>query len=93
MCRLYGNLSTSIAESLIIEGETYREGRSTDLNHFLMTDRNEFPISVDPRIRVWRLLLSIIDFVLSFVVISFIGFVLTLFPHLNRTGRPCKRRR
>jgi hypothetical protein len=32
-------------------------------------------------------LLSVIDFFLSFVVISFIGFVLTLFPYLNRTGK------
>lgn len=31
-------------------------------------------------------LLSVIDFFLSFVVIAFIGFVLALFPHLNRTG-------
>jgi hypothetical protein len=30
-------------------------------------------------------LLSVIDFFLSFVVIAFIGFVLALFPHLNRT--------
>ena len=32
-------------------------------------------------------LLSVIDFFLSFVVISFIGFVLALFPYLNRTGK------
>lgn len=32
-------------------------------------------------------LLSLIDFFLSFVVISFIGFVLALFPYLNRTGK------
>ena len=32
-------------------------------------------------------LLSAIDFFLSFVVISFIGFVLALFPHLNRMGK------
>ncbi len=32
-------------------------------------------------------LLSIIDFFLSFVVISFIGVVLALFPYLNRTGK------
>jgi hypothetical protein len=32
------------------------------------------------------ILLSLIDFFLSFVVIAFIGFVLALFPHLNRTG-------
>jgi hypothetical protein len=32
-------------------------------------------------------LLSVIDFFLSFVVISFIGFVLAMFPFLNRTGR------
>jgi hypothetical protein len=31
------------------------------------------------------ILLSVIDFFLSFVVIAFIGFVLALFPHLNRT--------
>ena len=31
-------------------------------------------------------LLSIIDFFLSFVVISGIGFVLSLFPYLNRLG-------
>lgn len=31
-------------------------------------------------------LLSVIDFVLSFVVISFIGFILALFPYLNRMG-------
>jgi hypothetical protein len=31
------------------------------------------------------ILLSLIDFFLSFVVIAFIGFVLALFPHLNRT--------
>ena len=31
-------------------------------------------------------LLSVIDFFLSFVVISFIGFILALFPYLNRTG-------
>jgi hypothetical protein len=30
-------------------------------------------------------LLSLIDFFLSFVVIAFIGFVLALFPHLNRS--------
>lgn len=33
------------------------------------------------------ILLSVIDFFLSFVVISFIGFVLALFPYLNRTGK------
>ena len=33
------------------------------------------------------ILLSLIDFFLSFVVISFIGFVLALFPYLNRTGK------
>ncbi len=32
------------------------------------------------------ILLSVIDFLLSFVVISGIGFVLSLFPHLNRMG-------
>jgi hypothetical protein len=32
-------------------------------------------------------LLSIIDFFLSFIVISFIGVVLALFPYLNRTGK------
>ena len=32
-------------------------------------------------------LLSVIDFFLSFIVISFIGFVLALFPYLNRTGK------
>jgi hypothetical protein len=32
-------------------------------------------------------LLSVIDFFLSFVVISFIGFVLALFPYINRTGK------
>jgi len=32
------------------------------------------------------LLLSIIDFFLSFVVISFIGFVLAMLPFLNRLG-------
>jgi hypothetical protein len=32
-------------------------------------------------------LLSIIDFFLSFIVISFVGFVLALFPYLNRTGK------
>ena len=32
------------------------------------------------------LLLSIIDFFLSFVVISFIGFVLAMLPLLNRLG-------
>lgn len=32
-------------------------------------------------------LLSVIDFFLSFIVISFIGFVLALFPHLNRMGK------
>jgi hypothetical protein len=32
-------------------------------------------------------LLSVIDFLLSFVVISFIGLVLALFPYLNRTGK------
>ena len=32
-------------------------------------------------------LLSVIDFFLSFVVIAFIGFVLALFPHLNRIGK------
>jgi hypothetical protein len=32
-------------------------------------------------------LLSIIDFFLSFVVVAFIGFVLALFPHLNRMGK------
>ena len=32
-------------------------------------------------------LLSVIDFFLSFLVIAFIGFVLALFPHLNRTGK------
>src|SRR5512144_601094 len=32
-------------------------------------------------------LLRIIDFFLSFVVISFIGVVLALFPYLNRTGK------
>ena len=32
-------------------------------------------------------LLSIIDFFLSFIVISFIGFVLALFPYLNRAGK------
>jgi hypothetical protein len=36
--------------------------------------------------------LSVIDFFLSFVAISFIGFILALFPYLNRTG-PCKGRR
>jgi hypothetical protein len=33
------------------------------------------------------ILLSVIDFFLSFIVISFIGFVLALFPHLNRFGK------
>jgi hypothetical protein len=33
------------------------------------------------------ILLSVIDFFLSFFVISFIGFVLALFPYLNRTGK------
>jgi hypothetical protein len=33
------------------------------------------------------ILLSVIDFFLSFIVISFIGFVLALFPHLNRMGK------
>jgi hypothetical protein len=33
------------------------------------------------------ILLSVIDFFLSFIVISFIGFVLALFPYLNRTGK------
>ena len=33
------------------------------------------------------ILLSVIDFFLSFVVIAFIGFVLALFPHLNRVGK------
>ena len=32
-------------------------------------------------------LLSVIDFFLSFVVISFIGFVLAMFPYINRTGK------
>ena len=32
-------------------------------------------------------LLSVIDFFLSFMAISFIGFVLALFPYLNRTGK------
>jgi hypothetical protein len=32
-------------------------------------------------------LLSVIDFFLSFIVISFIGFVLAAFPYLNRTGK------
>ncbi|MFO1372286.1 MAG: hypothetical protein U1F42_07790 [Candidatus Competibacteraceae bacterium] len=32
------------------------------------------------------ILLSIIDFFLSFVVISGIGVVLALFPHLNKLG-------
>ena len=32
-------------------------------------------------------LLSVIDFFLSFVVIAFIGVVLALFPHLNRIGK------
>ena len=32
-------------------------------------------------------LLSVIDFFLSFIVISFIGLVLALFPYLNRTGK------
>ena len=32
-------------------------------------------------------LLSVIDFFLSFIVISFIGFVLAMFPYLNRTGK------
>ena len=32
------------------------------------------------------ILLSIIDFFLSFVVISGIGFILSLFPYLNRLG-------
>ena len=32
------------------------------------------------------ILLSIINFFLSFVVISGIGFVLSLFPYLNRLG-------
>lgn len=32
-------------------------------------------------------LLSVIDFFLSFIVISFIGVVLALFPLLNRTGK------
>lgn len=33
------------------------------------------------------ILLSIIDFFLSFVVIAGIGVVLALFPHLNRLGQ------
>lgn len=33
------------------------------------------------------LVLSLIDFILSFVVIAGIGVVLTLFPLLNRLGR------
>jgi hypothetical protein len=33
------------------------------------------------------ILLSVIDFFLSFFVISFIGVVLALFPYLNRTGK------
>jgi hypothetical protein len=33
------------------------------------------------------ILLSIIDFFLSFVVIAGIGFVLALFPYLNRLGK------
>jgi hypothetical protein len=33
------------------------------------------------------IMLSIIDFFLSFIVISFIGFVLSLFPLLNRTWK------
>ena len=32
------------------------------------------------------ILLSVIDFFLSFVVIAGIGIVLTLFPYLNRLG-------
>lgn len=32
-------------------------------------------------------LLSVIDFLLSFIVISFIGFVLALFPYLNCMGK------
>ena len=44
------------------------------------------------------ILLSLVDFFLSFVVIAFIGFILALFPHLNRinaliASTPCKRRR
>lgn len=48
----------------------------------MMPDTTLIPDSV-----YGAVLLSIIDFFLSFVVISFIGFVLALFPYLNRTGK------
>ena len=44
------------------------------------------PVAVIPDSVYGAVLLSVIDFFLSFVVISFIGFILALFPYLNRTG-------
>jgi hypothetical protein len=43
-------------------------------------------VAVIPDSVYGAVLLSVIDFFLSFVVISFIGFILALFPCLNRTG-------
>ena len=43
-------------------------------------------VAVIPDSVYGAVLLSVIDFFLSFVAISFIGFILALFPYLNRTG-------
>lgn len=42
------------------------------------------PVGFIPDSTYGAILLSLIDFFLSFVVIAFIGFVLALFPHINR---------
>ena len=45
------------------------------------------PSGIVPDSVYGAVLLSVIDFFLSFVVIFFIGFVLALFPYLDRTGK------
>ena len=45
------------------------------------------PQTIIPDSLYGAIMLSVIDFFLSFVVIAGIGFVLALFPYLNRIGK------
>jgi hypothetical protein len=62
-------------------------GRSADRNHFLTRTAMTPQVALIPDSVYGAVLLSVIDFFLSFIVISFIGFVLAVFPYLNRTGK------